>query len=405
MLRRHAPDRELLELFVRRRDETAFEALVKRHGPMVWGVCCRILGNAHDADDAFQATFLVLVKKASSVRAATVGNWLYGVAYRTALEARHAAMKRRQKEANVLPRTESADHRWSEVGEVLDHELSRMPDKYRAAIVLCDVEGKSRKEVAVELGLAEGTVASRLSRGRVMLAERLARRGVTLSGGALAAVITEHAASASAPAAVVTTAVMGALGKSMVPAKVTTLVKGVLNVMFLSKLKSAIPVVLTVVALGLGGAVYQSVAEERCPAQPPGRPATALKHLQDAIEHALQEETAQGRLPDAVLDRVARVHVDSYHVKGWSNNCMSCHRSDGGAGPGFDTRKLLESIDLPQRKAILKSITVRAVTREIERAIAQQRHYLPDRQTEMEALDEIGKTLKTLKEQARKRTK
>src|SRR5213083_498456 len=139
-------DSELLGAFLNQRDAAAFEGLVRRHGPMVLGVCRRVLGNSHDAEDAFQATFLVLVKKAASVRPRQrVGNWLYGVAYRTALEARTIGARRRVKERTMPKRETAAEDVWQDVRPVLDRELSGLPENYRIAVVLCDLEGKTRK--------------------------------------------------------------------------------------------------------------------------------------------------------------------------------------------------------------------------------------------------------------------
>src|SRR5262245_36421984 len=165
-------DGDLLTRYVRHRDEAAFAALVCRHGPMVLAVCRRVLHNPHDAEDAFQATFLVLVRKASAVRCpGLVGNWLYGVAYRTAQHARRALLKRRTREAEVVPRAEAPHDAWTDLRDLLDEELERLPDRYRAAVVLCDLEGATGKEAAVHLGLPAGTVASRLARGRALLAK------------------------------------------------------------------------------------------------------------------------------------------------------------------------------------------------------------------------------------------
>ncbi len=161
---------------------------------MVWGVCRRLLSH-HDAEDAFQATFIVLVRKASSiVPREMVGNWLYGVAHQTALQARRTAARRRAREVQVteMPDTEPQQDRWADLQPLLDEELSRLPDHYRAVIVLCDLEGRTRKEVARQLGCPEGTVASRLARARAMLAKRLTQRGVALSAGALAAVLSQN---------------------------------------------------------------------------------------------------------------------------------------------------------------------------------------------------------------------
>src|SRR5262249_20449250 len=150
-----------------------------------------LLGNPHDAEDAFQATFLVAVRKAASVRPRELfGNWLHGVAYRTALEARARIARRRAKEKQVeeLPHPAQAEPEavWQELRPLLDRELSRLPDKYRVPVVLCDLEGRSRQEVARQLRLPEGTLSSRLATARKTLARRLSRYGPVLSGGLLA---------------------------------------------------------------------------------------------------------------------------------------------------------------------------------------------------------------------------
>src|SRR5581483_9321050 len=163
-------DAELLERFLASRDETAFEALVRRHGPMVLGVCRRILRDSHDAEDAFQATFLVLVRKAASVvPREQLGNWLYGVAYRTALKARTARARRRRHErrAHALPAAAPAGESL-DLRPLLDQHLERLPAAYRAAVVLCDLEGRTKREAARQLGVPEGTLSSRLARGRAL---------------------------------------------------------------------------------------------------------------------------------------------------------------------------------------------------------------------------------------------
>jgi RNA polymerase sigma factor (sigma-70 family) len=185
-------DARLLEDYLLRADGDAFAALVRRHGPMVRGVCRRILRDEHDADDAFQATFLVLVHKAASVSPrSAVANWLYGVAYRTAQKARTAAARRRARErqAGVIERRDEAAAEGREMWSLLDRELNRLPEKYRAVVVVCDLEGKTRKEAARQLGWPEGTVAGRLVRARALLARRLRRQGISAPVAALAAIV------------------------------------------------------------------------------------------------------------------------------------------------------------------------------------------------------------------------
>src|SRR6059036_3171365 len=173
-----AGDDQLLSKFVSSRDEDAFHEIVRRHGAMVHGVCRRVLRNDADADDAFQAVFLVLVRKADSVRPGNrLGNWLYGVAVNVARKGREVLARRRTHElvGDVVQAEASAS---GELREVIDEELTRLPADYRAAVVVCDLEGRTRKEAASQLGWNEGTVASRLARARAILADRLARRGV-----------------------------------------------------------------------------------------------------------------------------------------------------------------------------------------------------------------------------------
>jgi RNA polymerase sigma factor (sigma-70 family) len=259
-------DGQLLRDYLSRRDEAALAALVRRHGPMVWGVCRRVLRNWHDAEDAFQATFLVLVRKAASIASPELlANWLHGVAHRTAVKARATTAKTRARERQVTELPEPAVTEqvlWSDLRPLLDQELSRLPDRYRVAIVLCALEGKTRKEAARQLGVPDGTLAARLARGRGMLAKRLARHGLAVSGGALAVVLAQNTASASAPTSVVASTLLAAslfetgqaAATGVIAARVAALTEGVLNTMFLTKLKVAMVVLLVVVSL-LGAAV------------------------------------------------------------------------------------------------------------------------------------------------------
>lgn len=257
-------DAQLLQEYLRHREEAALAALVRRHGPMVWGVCRRILSNYHDAEDAFQAAFLVFVRKAASIASPELlANWLYGVALQTALKARATSAKRHRRERQVREMPEPAvrdNDRWSDLQPILDQELSRLPDKYRIAIVLCDLQGKTRKEAARQLGVPEGTLAARLARGRKMLAQRLVRQGVSLSGGILAALLAQNTASASVPSAVVGSTIKAAsllaAGQAATAGGISVhavaLMEGVVKAMLLTKLKIAIPIVLGMGLLGIG---------------------------------------------------------------------------------------------------------------------------------------------------------
>jgi RNA polymerase sigma factor (sigma-70 family) len=280
VLRRDGPaltDGQLLECFLSSREEAAVAALVQRHGPMVWGVCRRVVCNHHDAEDAFQATFLVLVRKAASiVPREMVANWLYGVAHQTALKARATAARRRGRERQVtqMPEPAAAEQdQWHDLQPLLDEELSRLPDRYRAVVVLCDLEGKTRKEAARRLGVPEGSVAGWLARARTMLAKRLTQRGVALSGGALAAVVSQKAASAGVPLSVVSSTIKaatlfaaGQAAAGVISVKVAALTEGVVKTMLLNnlKLKAAMTVLLmaSVAGLGVGGLFYQTQAAE-----------------------------------------------------------------------------------------------------------------------------------------------
>ena len=202
-------DAQLLGRYLGHRDEAAFTAIVRRYGAMVWGVCARRLGETPDAEDAFQATFLVLVRKAPNLRGPdSLGPWLYGVANRTALKAKGrnarqvAREQTRTHDAGCKLREEpNQESLWDELRPVLDEELNRLPEKYRRPLLLCYLQGLSNEEAAQALGCPKGTVFSRLSRARDLLRQRLARRGVGVTGTVLATVLTGNAATKAVPVA------------------------------------------------------------------------------------------------------------------------------------------------------------------------------------------------------------
>jgi RNA polymerase sigma factor (sigma-70 family) len=256
-------DGQLLERFVSARDEAAFDALVRRHGPMVFGLCRRLLGTVHDAEDAFQATFLVLVRKAASVTPRElVGNWLYGVAYRTAMEVRALAARRRRKESRAPARVTTEIETSGEGLDwlpLLDREVHQLPDKYRVPVVLCHLEGRSRREVAARLGIPEGTLSSRLATARARLARRLARYGPLLGVGTLTAALAPQAAGTvphSLRIATVRAAATLAFGHGAAASpQVANITEKVLKAMLWTKLRCGVSAALTSVVLAFGALV------------------------------------------------------------------------------------------------------------------------------------------------------
>jgi RNA polymerase sigma factor (sigma-70 family) len=279
-------DSQLLDLYLEERDDAAFAALVRRHGPMVWGVCQRIIGHTNDAEDAFQAAFLILVRKAAAIKPReAVGNWLYGVAYHASLKARTAARRVRAKEKQVTSMPEPAQDRRDEREELqklLDQELNALPDKYRLPVVLCDLEGRPRKEVAAQLKIPEGTLSSRLATAHQMLAKRLARHGLAVSGASLTGLLAQTAASAGVPAAVISstiqTATLVAASNGAVvgvaSTKVAALTEGVMKAMLLSKLKIATAAVL-LLSLIAGAGVFIGGSTQPAVSQAPNKKAPA----------------------------------------------------------------------------------------------------------------------------------
>ena len=207
-------DAQLLQRFAASQDGAAFEALVQRHGPMVLGLCRRLLHNATDAEDAFQATFVVLVRKAGAIaKPELLGNWLYGVAYRVAVRARANAARRtaHERQAASMPKTEPTAAPDRELREVLDEEINRLPEKYRAPLILCYLEGKTNEQAARQLGCPVGSMSWRLARGREMLRQRLNRRQLAFSPLMFPPVLAQHTSSAALPSILVKSTVQVAV--------------------------------------------------------------------------------------------------------------------------------------------------------------------------------------------------
>ncbi len=271
---RHRTDRQLLDDFASRRDESAFAGLLERHGPMVLRACRRVLGHEQDAEDAFQATFLVLARHPEAVRRReAVAGWLYGVAYRTAMKAKRGAARRRNHEARLRDRVKpaAAGPTWDDVQAVLDEEIQRLPESFRSAFVLCVLEGKTVPAAAAGLGVKEGTLSWRLARARRRLRERLARRGIQLSAVLAALSVAQGSGEAAVPAALAGATVRFGLSvaagepAAAIPSPVAALAAGVTRAMLLSKAKIATALL---VALGLVAAGAGAWAR-RAPAAPP----------------------------------------------------------------------------------------------------------------------------------------
>jgi RNA polymerase sigma factor (sigma-70 family) len=268
-------DRGLLRRFADERDEAAFAELMRRHGPMVLGVCRRVLDDPNDADDAFQATFLVLARKAGSVgRPDRLAGWLYGVALRIVrkMRANTAHRRARQRQMTDLPGTEPGrEADWDEVRGALDDEVQRLPEKFRQPVLLCYLEGRTREEAARQLGWSAGAVKGMLERGRELLRSRLTRRGVTVSATALAGMLSEKALSAAVPGAIseptIKAALQFAAGRAAAGAP-AALAEGAIQAMRMNKVKAVVAAALVVAVLGTGAGVLALQGQPEGPKAP-----------------------------------------------------------------------------------------------------------------------------------------
>jgi RNA polymerase sigma factor (sigma-70 family) len=330
-------DGQLLARFLATRDEASFTVLVRRHGPMVIGVCRRILRDEHDAEDAFQAAFLILAQKAASVvKRESLSCWLYQVAYHAALEACSARSRRRARErpVNDAAHPEIAPVETQDWRPLLDRELNALPEIYRSAIILCDLQGRTRKEAARQLRIPEGTLSSRLATAHKMLARRLTRSGLTLSGGALAAAILEGTASAQVPASLVgSTATAAALAAAQQLTTAATpavlLMRGVLKTMLLNKLKRAVGALVILAALGAVGIAYTTSSR---PAAAQGGPAGKAMSEVDALRK--ENELLKLNL-EVVLEKVRAQEAE---LKSLRNQLPRRDSGMSGAPPGVMPR-------------------------------------------------------------------
>ncbi len=311
-------DGALLRAFAAANDQAAFAALVERHGPLVLAVCRRVLANAQDAEDAFQATFLLLAQKAASLgHQVSLAGWLHGIAYRTAAHARRAAYRRQRHErrARVMSTAKpECDLMWREVQTVLDEEIQRLPSIYRDTFVLCCLEQRSGAEGARQLGVKEGTVKSRLFKARTMLQQALARRGVSLSAVLAAAALTTNAASAAVSRSLVSATARAAASMAAEPSLATAaasanvadsvlhLVQGVSKSMCLAKIKAVALLILGFCIIGSAGlavAIHQTLPAAQ--AAPGGEGVAKSQTNEDAFA-----QDAPKAEPEAQADRASR---------------------------------------------------------------------------------------------------
>jgi len=394
-----AADAELLTRLVESHDREAFAALARRHARMVWGVCRRLLGEDDAAEDAFQATFLVLARKAAAVRPRSMlANWLYGVAHRTALEARRAAAIRRAKEQRAAAMAERAytpNDPSEDLRALLDQELASLPDKYRAPLVLCDLAGLTRKEAARRLGWSEGTLSGRLFRARALLAGRLAGRGLSVCGGALAGLLAE-ANAAGPPASLVTSILQTALPATAGPvatasAGAAALAEGVLKAMLLTQLKVvASGVVVACLALTVGSAGYRVQATEPAaePAPPKGgtpaqKDADLIQQQHDRLQVEREQVAQLKRELDAARARAEQLQksfIDMQNQLNYTQQRLVQAQAEEGASRkeaaearGALQRSIGEAVASDKQKDQLKKLLAEREEAAAQAAIAQER--------------------------------
>lgn len=391
---------QLLERFASGRDESAFEALVERHGPMVLGVCRRFLRDPNDVDDAFQATFLILARKARTLsRKDLLGNWLYGVACRVSRRARGVAARRSSRftafeddQQLAAGRSPGDDESWpglmrEEESSIVFEEVERLPRKYRLPIVLCYLDGLTHEQAAVGLGWPVGTVKGRLSRAREILRSRLSRRGVTTPAAILATHFSASESTASVPEWLVRTTLRTVLGassragasivaSSAVSLPVLSLTEGVLHAMVLSHAKAiAIPLLVGVGVLSASASVvaYQFASPVDAPV-PNGLVAQSSRPAPKATQADDSAVQPDSRTARSVLDTLRKTYaqgvegliIDADQYNNWSLNLFFNEMLED---PSEDGRaKALEG-HRDRLAAILKELTPRSESGKVPKSV------------------------------------
>lgn len=323
-------DDQLLARFFVDREDAAFATIVERYGPLVYGVCRRILPDTNDAEDAFQATFLVLVRKGGTLRdPGRLASWLYGVAYRTArkLRAKAALRSRSERQASEMPtKSDVSEMTYDELRAILDEEISRLPEKYALPLVLCYLEGKTNAQAAAQLGWPEGSISRRLSRARELLRSRLARRGLAMSVALIAAVFARPSAAAvpagllSATTRAATLVAQGAELEEVVSPAAAKAVHDVLSGMSAAT-KFAIPAIVALVALvSVTTAVWQFGS--------PLHAASMFHFRRPAAVHALTTTPTAGGITSTM------VHVQASVGESCESSCGAAGQSAASAAGG-----------------------------------------------------------------------
>ncbi len=385
-----AGESQILERFLAHDDDSAFEALLTRHGPMVLATCHRILDDPHDVEDAFQATFLVLVRKAPSIRdQAVLGPWLHGVARRVAVRCRANTRRRRQRERSGMEMTTWEDRRADhsdahELRAVIDEEVARLPEHYRRALILCDLEGQTQEQAAAQLCCAVGTVKSRLARGRDRLRSRLARRGLASSAAVVARTLAPEPASAvtaellkSTLSAATRFSMSGGTTAGTVSAAVATLVQETLRSMSMNAFKFATALLTAtgLVATGAGVLAYQAPGK----AAPLPAAGADLKKAEPATNPSPETRKVEAGTETSETRSIEDLARARLRV---AENILNRNQALGVEGPFAD-----ESFDFVRTSAL--------------RVLEAERDLHRDRAGQIAALERYLKTVKELEAKTR----